>query len=154
MKGLMYGAFAGVWFAICNYIMGVNSHLGALSKEVSENGSLIFIWTVMLFFFIKSIYNGNSLWEWRKSNFRNPSTGGFYWHNFLGWIVYTIIMTWAGFVIVYAFKFATFGNMNKGSLTSLFGLSSIFSAIIAYFLFGDKLKGFHVSRNWKYILIL
>mmetsp|Transcript_8858 Transcript_8858/g.7835 ORF Transcript_8858/g.7835 Transcript_8858/m.7835 type:complete len:206 (+) Transcript_8858:491-1108(+) len=34
--------------------------------------------------------------------------------------------------------------MNQGIITSLFGLSSIFSAAIAYFIFGDKLKIYHV----------
>mmetsp|Transcript_25254 Transcript_25254/g.28004 ORF Transcript_25254/g.28004 Transcript_25254/m.28004 type:complete len:233 (+) Transcript_25254:369-1067(+) len=62
----------------------------------------------------------------------------------MGVCIYTAINSAAGFALVYAFHCAKYGNLNLGILTSLFGLSSIFSAIMAYFIFGDKLKMYHI----------
>mmetsp|Transcript_26036 Transcript_26036/g.23054 ORF Transcript_26036/g.23054 Transcript_26036/m.23054 type:complete len:301 (+) Transcript_26036:263-1165(+) len=95
--------------------------------------------------YIKSKYKGATFWSWEKSNFRNPHTNGVYWPNVIGIIWYLIIVFIGGTCVVYTFQFCIYGNINQGIITSLFGLSSIFSAIMAYFLFGDKLKIYHVA---------
>mmetsp|Transcript_10352 Transcript_10352/g.11809 ORF Transcript_10352/g.11809 Transcript_10352/m.11809 type:complete len:161 (+) Transcript_10352:206-688(+) len=95
--------------------------------------------------YIKSKYKGATFWSWEKSNFRHPHTNGVYWPNVIGIIWYLIIVFIGGTCVVYTFQFCIYGNINQGIITSLFGLSSIFSAIMAYFLFGDKLKIYHVA---------
>ena len=142
---MILAALAGVWFALNNYILGNNSGLGALSREVMENGSLVFAVIFIIFAYLRSLYQGTTFWSWEKSNFRNPSTGGFYWINLFGAVIYALINCVAGFLVVFTFQFAIYGNINQGILTSLFGLSSIFSAVIAYFVYSEKLKIYHVS---------
>ena len=88
---------------------------------------------------------GTKVWSWEESSFCHPITKGIYWPNVLGVILYTLISCSAGFAVVFTFQFALYGNINQGILTSLFGLASVFSAIIAYFAFGDRLKAYHVS---------
>ena len=145
MKSLLYATLAGVSFAISNFILGNNSQLGALTRLVAANGSLVFATSYITFLFTKSLLKKSEFYNWKKSNFRKSQNGEFYWTNLLGAFLYTAINSAAGFALVYAFQFAKYGNMNQGILTSLFGLSSIFSAILAYYIFGDKLKFYHVS---------
>mmetsp|Transcript_18623 Transcript_18623/g.16493 ORF Transcript_18623/g.16493 Transcript_18623/m.16493 type:complete len:371 (+) Transcript_18623:56-1168(+) len=144
VKSLLCALMAGMCFAVANYILGNNSRLGMLTREASENGSLVFTFLYAIYLLIQSIRHGKSFWRWQDSNFCNPETGGFYWTNFFGACIYTLINCAAGFGVIFTFQYALYGNMNQGILTSLFGLSSIFSAILAYYAFGDRLKIFHV----------
>ena len=126
--------------------------MGIITREVISNGNLLYATIYTLIMLIKSLFTNTTFWSWEKSNFRNPNTGGFNWTNFFGALLYCIIIFTGGTLLLYTFQFALYGNMNQGIITSLFGLSSIFSAVMAYYLFGDKLKSFHVSLKCENIL--
>lgn len=119
--------------------------LGVLAREATEGGTLIYFIVFYTVGFVKAKYNNKTFWRWKDSNFRNPRTNGFHWLNFIGLCVYSINTILAGFAVVFTFKFAMLADMNQGILTTLFGLAAIFSSIIAYFIFGDRLKVSHVS---------
>jgi len=146
MESLLFAFLAGCCFATGNYILGNNAKLGVLAREAAENGSLVFTFFYIIYLFFKYLSKGTTVWSWEESNYCHPETKSIYWPNVVGAIFYTLINCAAGFTVVFTFEFATYGNMNQGILTSLFGLSSIFSAVMAYFVFGDKLKAYHVSN--------
>ena len=118
-----------------------------LTREATENGSLVYTLGFLLYAYVRALYSGVPFWRWRDSHFRNPKTGGINWTNLIGVSAYVLITIAAGYAVVFTFKFATDGNINQGIITTLFGLSAIFSAILAYVVFGEKLKVSHVSLN-------
>lgn len=146
-KSIIFALIASLCFFMSNYILGNKSILGALAREATEGGTLIYAIIFFLIQYCRALWKGESYWTWQTSNFRNPRTNGFYWTNFIGLVIYVTINIAAGFSVVYTFKFALDGNLNQGILTCLFGLSAIFSAVIAYFVFGEHLKGAHVSSD-------
>ena len=145
MKSIFFALAAGVSFSLGNFILGHNSGLGVLAREVAEQGTLVYTLIFALMGYARCLYTGTKFWTWEESNFRNPETNGFYWQNLFGLILYSAINISSGFAVVFCFQFAIYGDINQGILTSLFGLSSIFSAVLAYFIFGEKLKLTHVS---------
>ena len=46
--------------------------------------------------------------------------------------------------MLYSFRFALSAELNQGVIASLFSMAPAFSAMIAYFMFSEKLKRFHV----------
>ncbi|CAI2367431.1 unnamed protein product [Moneuplotes crassus] len=143
MKSIMLAATAGVCFALGNYVLGIHADLGVLAREVSENGSLVFVIIFLLFSIVKSKYQGKTYWSWESCNFRDQETDGIHWIKVFGTVVYTLINVIQGFLVVFTFQFATYANMNQGILTSLFSFSAIFSALLAYFIFQDRLRIWH-----------
>ncbi|CAI2364831.1 unnamed protein product [Moneuplotes crassus] len=141
---VVYAAFCGVMFSFTNYIYGHFSTSGTVTRETFAFGTLVF---AVGYYFVEFIHfkrQGKKYLTWQDSNFRNPETGKFCWKRFSAIFLYSAIILVSGYFLLYTFQFGTYGNMNHGILTSLFGLSAIFSAVLAYFLFGDRLKIFHV----------
>ena len=59
-------------------------------------------------------------------------------------LAFDAIVTFAaGLMIVLAFKFALYGRLNQGIVTSLFSLTSIYLAFFSYFAFNERLHFFH-----------
>ncbi|CAI2364227.1 unnamed protein product [Moneuplotes crassus] len=94
---------------------------------------------------IISKWKGENYFNWKTSCFRNPTTGGFCWLNLLGTALYSLIMISISCCVYFTFRCALYADINQGILTSIFGLSSLISAVLAYFMFGDRLKKYHVS---------
>ena len=144
-KSILFALLTGLAFSIGNYILGNKANLGMLTREASENGSFVYVIVFLLISYGKSAYSNKPFWRWENSNFRNPATGGLNWANIAGLLIYTLISICGGFAVIFTFKFALEGDINQGIITTLFGLSAIFSAILAYVIFGERLKVAHVS---------
>mmetsp|Transcript_15487 Transcript_15487/g.13521 ORF Transcript_15487/g.13521 Transcript_15487/m.13521 type:complete len:249 (+) Transcript_15487:205-951(+) len=115
-----------------------------LARETYENGSMVFVIIYLGINFVKAKIENKPFWKWEDSPFRNPETGGFHWKSLSGNLIYAVMNIISGFTVVWCFQFAVYGNMSQGILAALFGLSSIFSAILSYYIFGDKLKNYHI----------
>lgn len=130
---------------MCNYIIGSKAGLGILAREATEQGSLLYAIIYFSAMHYQHFKNGKNYGSWEHSNFRNSETGGFHWFNFFGVIWYIINLILSGVLVIFAYKYAILADINQGILSTLFALAALFSAIIAYFVFGEKLKLVHVS---------
>ncbi|CAI2372023.1 unnamed protein product [Moneuplotes crassus] len=141
---LLYGILAGSLFGMANFVMGSHAKIGFLSRSIQENGAFFVILCITLYSAISARIKGETYWSWQKSNFRDIETGKFHWKNLTGVLLYSAIILCAGFSVYFTFSFALYADINQGILTSLFGMAAVYSAIFAYFLFGDRLKIYHV----------
>lgn len=85
-----------------------------------------------------------------------PLTGDkeiiFNWEFFCLFLVYMISYIGAQLIVTYAFMYALDAKVNQGVLTAIFSVSSIFSAVVAYFFHNEMLKMSHVSLYLKLLV--
>ncbi|CAI2371812.1 unnamed protein product [Moneuplotes crassus] len=141
---LLYGVFAGILFGLGNYTLGIHVKMGYLATCIQGNGALLVIVISTVCSVLASVIKKKQIWTWEDSNFRNNQTGGFHWKNLAGILIYCLVVILTALCINLTFRFALYADINQGILTSIFGVSALISAVLAYFLFGDKLKNYHI----------
>jgi hypothetical protein len=82
-------------------VLGERSRLGVLTKEVSENGYLIFAILYYMYAFAQSRYQKTSFWTWRTSNFCEKETGDIKWVNVGCGLLYIFINFVSGFLVLF-----------------------------------------------------
>ena len=90
-----------------------------------------------------TLNKGRPIWTKETSNLLHPQKNVRYFNYTLIFITMTISIS-QGLVMLYSFRFALSAELNQGVIASIFGTAPAFSAIMAYFMFSEKLKRFHM----------
>jgi len=94
--------------------------------------------------FIYVKHKTGNYWNWENSGFRDPKTDDFRWKAVFAVLLDVVIKVLAGWLVIISFKYALYAGINQGAITTIFTLSSIYVAIISWFLFNEKLNKFHI----------
>lgn len=87
--------------------------------------------------------NNVPFWNPRKTEWVNSSTGNFNYFYIFAVILDSVAAFTSGILIIIGFKYALYSGLNQGVMTSLFSLTSIYIALISYWLFKEALHIFH-----------
>ena len=90
---------------------------------------------------IKRKVHHGAFYSYSESNFRRKDgSGKFHWPLFWFAWCFGFIQFMCGIVYIYALNAALLAEINQGVITSLFTLNSVFSGIIFFFVYSEKLK--------------
>lgn len=142
MKSSIFALIACCWYATANFIIGNKSSLGFLASSSLSQGHLVYGMIYWYVYSLRRICQRKKIWTWKKSSFRFP-TGGLNCYNTMICILYTINQLWAAILVVLCYYFSENANINQGIISSLFGLSGLFSAVGANIFFNEKLRKAH-----------
>jgi len=141
---LLAGILAGVCFGVGNMLIATTSHFGFYTRQLLLIGGffLSVFCLIVRFIFIK--YTTGNFWNWENSGFRNPDTNKFRWAALAAIFIDVTIKIIAGWLVITSFKYALYAGINQGAITTIFALSSVFVAILSWFIFDEKLSSFNI----------
>lgn len=125
-------------------MIGLISDIGLGAAYIFSLGALIFTFTIRTSQMFKNKRENGQYWQMSNSNFFKviDESGRFRvnWINFVGLIIRTLLNIAFQVSIMLAFKNAKLANMNQGIITSLLSMYCVFTTVIFYFVFGEKLQ--------------
>jgi drug/metabolite transporter (DMT)-like permease len=74
----------------------------------------------------------------------NSETGEFNYYYIVAVIIDSVAAFVSGILIIFTFRYALLSGLNQGVMTSMFSLTSIYVALISYWLWDEKLHIFHL----------
>ena len=78
-----------------------------------------------------------------KLDFLDSETGKIRWLYIAAILTDAVISFFTGIMIIITFRFALYGRLNQGIISSLFSITSIYLSIISWLFFKETLKVFH-----------
>jgi drug/metabolite transporter (DMT)-like permease len=141
---LISAVACGFCYGFGNLCVVKISHFGFYTRELILFGGFFqaLIFLIGRFFYIK--HTTGHFWNWENSGFRDPRTDTFRWKAVWAVLLDVVIKVVAGWLVIISFKYALYAGINQGVITTVFTLSSIYVAIMSWFLFDEKLNRFHI----------
>ncbi|CAI2374271.1 unnamed protein product [Moneuplotes crassus] len=131
---------ASIFFAVSSFFIGDISSSGVRARVFLGIGNAI---GSIIYFIVDRKTN--------EADGQGDSFGYFYDENgklrrsvVLIVITDVILLILGGFAIVFAFEYCLYADLNQGILTTMFSFGSVFTLILAYFIFNEKTKVYHL----------
>ena len=128
---------AGLCFGLCNFLLGMISEDAQPASYIFSIGAIAF---AVIFRGGEAAYNRftkGTYFDWDNSNFYRGNC--FNWTNLVGLILRATVNIIYQLAVLFALMFADRGGINQGVVSSIFSLYCIYTSIIFYFLFNERL---------------
>jgi drug/metabolite transporter (DMT)-like permease len=136
---ILYSLIAGLVFGVTNFLVGDRSYLGYFNRAISASGAFVFSLFYLIGILIHNKIKHREFWSLNTSNFYNKTTDNIHWQNWLAVLIDMVILCIGSLGAIYSMMFAFYGNINQGIITSIWALVSIYSSLIGYFVFNERL---------------
>ncbi|CAI2368585.1 unnamed protein product [Moneuplotes crassus] len=152
---ILSGVIAGLLFGFGNLCVVRISHFGFYVRELTLFGGFNLALAIFIIrtiqqrrersaYRIKDEDSGNYYFSQQESPFWDPDTEKFRWAAVLAILMDSVTKISGGLTAILSFKYALYAEINQGAITTVFSISSIFVAMISFFIFGEKLTKFHL----------
>ena len=128
---------AGLCFGLCNFFLGMISEDAVAASYIFSIGAIAF---AIIFRAGEAAYNRytkGTYFVWDNSNFYEGIH--FNWMNLLGLILRATVNITYQLAVLFALMYASRAGLNQGVVSSIFSLYCVYTSIIFYFLFHERL---------------
>ena len=139
---IIYALGAGLGFGLMGSTFGSSTHYGIPPVLIYGLGALLFNVVYFIYAYIKMKHEGGEF-KMRKTAFFDQDTGHFNCGIIIVILFDTITQGLSRFFMVWTFQAAIYASLNQGVVSSFFGLTAPFLAVLGVVIFKERMKFYH-----------